>query len=58
MVDKTLILRKITSLAEYQKQIGEYETITVERYRGDCLAENSLEPRSKKINRAPIPSGT
>jgi uncharacterized protein YutE (UPF0331/DUF86 family) len=43
MVDKTLILRKITSLAEYQKQIGEYETITVERYRGDWKIQRIVE---------------
>jgi len=29
MVDKTLILRKLSSLDEYLNQIGEYATVTL-----------------------------
>lgn len=43
MVDKALILRKIASLAEYQKQISEYETITVDSYRSDWKIQRIVE---------------
>jgi len=43
MVDKALILRKVASLAEYQKQIGEYSTITVDQYRSDWKIQRIVE---------------
>jgi uncharacterized protein YutE (UPF0331/DUF86 family) len=43
MVDEALILRKISSLAEYQKQIAEYSTITVEAYRSDWKIQRIVE---------------
>ena len=43
MVDKTLIFRKIASLAEYQKQIGEYAELTVEQYRSDWKIQRIVE---------------
>jgi len=43
MVDKVLLLRKIASLAEYQKQIGEYSTITVDSYRSDWKIQRIVE---------------
>jgi len=43
MVDKVLVLRKIASLAEYQKQIGEYSTITVDSYRSDWKIQRIVE---------------
>lgn len=43
MVDKALILRKIASLAEYQKQISEYSTITVDQYRSDWKIQRIIE---------------
>lgn len=43
MVDKALIFRKIASLSEYRKQIGEYSEITVEQYRGDWKIQRIVE---------------
>ncbi len=43
MVDKALILRKVASLAEYRKQIGEYSTITVDQYRSDWKIQRIVE---------------
>jgi uncharacterized protein YutE (UPF0331/DUF86 family) len=43
MVDKALVLRKIASLAEYQKQVGEYSAITVEQYRDDWKIQRIVE---------------
>lgn len=43
MVDKALILRKVASLAEYQKQIGEYSTITVDKYRSEWKTQRIVE---------------
>jgi uncharacterized protein YutE (UPF0331/DUF86 family) len=43
MVDKALILRKVASLAEYQKQISEYSTITVDQYRSDWKIQRIVE---------------
>ncbi len=43
MVDSVLILRKVASLAEYQKQIGEYSTITVDQYRSDWKVQRIIE---------------
>jgi hypothetical protein len=35
MVDEALILRKLSELDEYHKQITEYQTITTAQYSGD-----------------------
>jgi uncharacterized protein YutE (UPF0331/DUF86 family) len=43
MVDKALIYRKVASLAEYQKQVGEYSTITVDQYRSDWKIQRIVE---------------
>jgi uncharacterized protein YutE (UPF0331/DUF86 family) len=43
MVDKALVFRKIASLLEYQKQVGEYSAITVEQYRGDWKIQRIVE---------------
>jgi uncharacterized protein YutE (UPF0331/DUF86 family) len=43
MVDKALVFRKIASLLEYQKQVGEYSAITVEQYRGDWKIQRIIE---------------
>ncbi|MDD2364944.1 MAG: DUF86 domain-containing protein [Desulfuromonadaceae bacterium] len=43
MVDTMLILRKIASLAEYQKQIREYEMVTVDKYRSDWKIQRIVE---------------
>jgi uncharacterized protein YutE (UPF0331/DUF86 family) len=43
MVDKALVFRKIASLSEYQKQVGEYSAITVEQYRGDWKIQRIVE---------------
>lgn len=36
MVDKNLILRKLSELEDYQTQLDEYKRITVKQYRNDC----------------------
>jgi uncharacterized protein YutE (UPF0331/DUF86 family) len=43
MVDKTLILRKLSELDEYFKQIMEYEKITVAQYSGDWKIQRIIE---------------
>lgn len=43
MVDLALALRKLTSLSEYSKQIGEFSTITVEEYRSDWKVQRIVE---------------
>jgi uncharacterized protein YutE (UPF0331/DUF86 family) len=43
MVDSALVFRKIASLVEYRKQIGEYSELTVEQYRGDWKAQRIVE---------------
>ena len=47
MVDKTLILRKLSALDEYLKQISEYANITLEAYAVDWkiqrIAERTLQ---------------
>jgi len=36
MVDETLILRKLSELDEYYRQIKEYDKITVAQLKGPC----------------------
>jgi len=43
MVDKTLILRKLSELDEYCKQIKEYDKITVVQYSGDWKIQRIIE---------------
>jgi uncharacterized protein YutE (UPF0331/DUF86 family) len=43
MVDKTLILRKLSELDEYYKQIKEYEEITVVQYSDDWKIQRIIE---------------
>ena len=43
MVDKTLILRKLSALDEYLKQISEYVNITLEAYAGDWKIQRIIE---------------
>lgn len=43
MVDETLILRKLSELDEYHKQIGEYKKITVSQYSGDWKVQRIIE---------------
>jgi uncharacterized protein YutE (UPF0331/DUF86 family) len=43
MVDKTLILRKLSELDEYFKQIKEYEEITVLQYSDDWKIQRIIE---------------
>jgi len=43
MVDKTLILRKLSTLDEYLKQIAEYASITVQAYAGDWKTQRIVE---------------
>ena len=43
MVDKTLILRKLSELDEYYRQIKEYEKITVVQYSGDWKIQRIIE---------------
>lgn len=43
MVDKTLILRKLSTLDEYLKQIGEYAFITVQAYADDWKTQRIVE---------------
>ena len=43
MVDETLILRKLSELDEYNKQIKEYEKITVAQYSGDWKIPRIIE---------------
>jgi len=43
MVDKTLILRKLSELDEYYKQIKEFEKITVAQYSADWKIQRIIE---------------
>jgi len=43
VVDKTLILRKLSALDEYLEQIGEYAAIAVEAYAGDWKVQRIVE---------------
>jgi uncharacterized protein YutE (UPF0331/DUF86 family) len=43
MVDETLILRKLAELDEYNKQIKEYEKITVAQYSDDWKIQRIIE---------------
>jgi uncharacterized protein YutE (UPF0331/DUF86 family) len=43
VVDKTLILRKLTELEEYLGQVREYTSITIDRYSKDWKAQRVVE---------------
>ena len=43
MVDKILILKKLSTLDEYLKQIAEYTSITVQAYVGDWKTQRIVE---------------
>jgi len=43
MVDKTLILRKLSELDEYYRQIKEYEKITIGQYSSDWKIQRIIE---------------
>lgn len=43
MVDESLILRKLSELDDYYKQIGEYTKITVAKYTGDWKTQRIIE---------------
>ena len=43
MVDEALILRKLSELDEYYRQIKEYQNITVDRYSGDWKIQRIIE---------------
>ena len=43
MVDKILILKKLSTLDEYLKQIAEYTPITVQAYAGDWKTQRIVE---------------
>ena len=43
MVDKTLILRKLSELDQYHRQIKEYEKITVVQYSDDWKIQRIIE---------------
>ena len=43
MVDRGLVLRKISELAEYQQQLQEFKGITVRQYRDDWKKQRIVE---------------
>ncbi len=43
MVDKNLILRKLSTLDEYQKQINEYAKISLKDYTADWKIQRIVE---------------
>ena len=43
MVDETLILRKLTELEEYHKQVNEFSQITVGEYQKDWKVQRVIE---------------
>src|ERR671930_378459 len=43
MVDKALILRKLASLSDYQKQVAEFSSITLEDYQSDWKVQRIVE---------------
>ena len=55
MVDKPLILRKLTELDEYLKQMGELSSVTLEEYSRDWkvqrIAERTLQMMIGERNR-------
>jgi uncharacterized protein YutE (UPF0331/DUF86 family) len=43
MVDRGLVLRKISELAEYQQQLQEFKGITIKQYRDDWKTQRIIE---------------
>jgi uncharacterized protein YutE (UPF0331/DUF86 family) len=43
MIDRTLILRKLSALEEYYKQIAEYRSISTEQYAKDWKSQRIIE---------------
>ena len=43
MVDKNLILRKISSLDDYLKQVSEFSGVTIDEYRSDWKTQRIVE---------------
>lgn len=43
MVDKTLVLRKLTELDEYGSQIAEYAGVTIRQYKEDWKVQRIIE---------------
>lgn len=43
MVDDFLVMKKLASLAQYQQQLLEYSTISVEQYRADWKVQRIVE---------------
>jgi len=43
LVDKSLILRKLTELDEYLKQMGEFSSVTLEEYSRDWKVQRIVE---------------
>jgi uncharacterized protein YutE (UPF0331/DUF86 family) len=43
VVDRDLLRRKLTELAEYVSQVSEYRDLTVERYRADWKTQRIVE---------------
>jgi len=43
LVDKPLILRKLTELDEYLKQMGEFSSVTLEEYSRDWKVQRIVE---------------
>ena len=43
MVDEALILRKLSELDEYYRQVNEYKNITVDQYSGDWKIQRIIE---------------
>ena len=43
MVDKPLIIRKLTELDEYLKQMGEFSSVTLEEYSRDWKVQRIVE---------------
>jgi uncharacterized protein YutE (UPF0331/DUF86 family) len=43
MVDEALILRKLSELDEYYRQVHEYKNITVDQYSGDWKIQRIIE---------------
>ena len=43
MVDEALILRKLSELDEYYRQVKEYKNITVDQYSGDWKIQRIIE---------------
>lgn len=43
MVDRNVILRKLSELELYQRQLGEYSVVTAENYMGDWKTQRIVE---------------